>query len=82
MTTGERIQKQRKKKNFTQEQFAEMLGVTRQAVSKWESDQSLPEIDKIMALSDLFEVSTDYILKGVDSVSQVESKQPENTLSI
>lgn len=63
-TIEERIQELRKCKGLSQEQLADMLGVSRQAVSKWESGQSLPEIEKLMAMSALFEVTTDYILKG------------------
>jgi transcriptional regulator with XRE-family HTH domain len=64
MTIEERLQTLRKGKGLSQEQLAEVLGVSRQAVSKWESGQSLPEIEKLIAMSELFEVSADYILKG------------------
>ncbi|MCL2434208.1 MAG: helix-turn-helix domain-containing protein, partial [Clostridia bacterium] len=47
MTLGDRIQKLRKTKGWSQEQFAELLGVSRQAVSKWETDQASPEIENI-----------------------------------
>ncbi|HCC35217.1 MAG TPA: transcriptional regulator [Ruminococcaceae bacterium] len=60
----ERIQELRKNKGLSQEQLAELLGVSRQAVSKWESGQSLPEIEKLIAMSGLFGVTVDYILKG------------------
>jgi transcriptional regulator with XRE-family HTH domain len=64
MTIEERIQELRKCKGLSQEQLADALGVSRQAVSKWEGGQSLPELEKIIAMSSLFEVTTDYILKG------------------
>ena len=64
MTIEERIQELRKGKGLSQEQLADVLGVSRQAVSKWESGQSLPEIEKLLAMSELFEVTVDYILKG------------------
>lgn len=64
MTIEERIQELRKSKGLSQEQLAETLGVSRQAVSKWESGQSMPEVEKLLAMSSLFDVSTDYILKG------------------
>ena len=64
MDLGERIQEQRKKQNFTQDQLAEKLDVSRQAVSKWESGQSVPDVDKIVEMSGLFDVTTDYLLKG------------------
>ena len=62
MTTGEKIAKCRKEKNLTQGQLAEMLGVTRQAVSRWESDLAFPETDNLMKMSRLFGVSCDYLL--------------------
>ena len=64
MFIGERIQELRKTKGLSQEQLAEVLNVSRQAVSKWEGDQSLPEIEKLVEMSTLFGVSIDYILKG------------------
>ncbi len=67
MNISERIQELRKNKNLSQEQLAEILGVSRQAVSKWEGGQSLPEVEKLIAMSALFDVSTDYILKGEDA---------------
>ncbi|MGG7214299.1 helix-turn-helix domain-containing protein [Clostridium nigeriense] len=62
---SKRIQEQRKIKGLTQEQLAESLNVSRQAVSKWESNQSLPEIDRVILMSEIFNVSTDYLLKGI-----------------
>lgn len=53
----------RKKSGWSQEELAEKLGVTRQSVSKWEGAQSVPDIDKILQLSHLFGVTTDYLLK-------------------
>lgn len=63
MNLSVKIQELRKKKGLSQEQLADELGVSRQAVSKWESGQSAPEIDKIVLLSNFFGVTTDYILK-------------------
>lgn len=63
---SERIQEQRKLSGLTQEQLAEKLNVSRQSISKWESDQSLPEIDRIILMSEIFNISTDYLLKGVE----------------
>ena len=65
MNLSEKIQDLRKQNNLSQEQFAEKLNVSRQAVSKWESGQSIPDVDKIIAMSEIFEVSTDYLLKDV-----------------
>lgn len=62
MTTGEKITKCRKEKGLTQGQLAEELGVTRQAVSRWEGDLAFPETDTLMKMSRLFGVSCDYLL--------------------
>lgn len=56
----------RKKANLSQEQLADKLSVTRQAISKWESGQTMPEADKILLLSDIFNVTTDRLLKGTE----------------
>lgn len=63
MTTGEKISKLRKEKGLKQEELAERLGVTRQAVSRWESDLAFPETDKLVTMSKLFNCSVDYLLK-------------------
>ncbi len=69
-----RIQNLRKAKGISQEELADKVGVSRQAVSKWESGQSLPEIDKIILMSEFFNVTTDYLLKGTEApASQKES---------
>lgn len=62
MTTGEKIAKCRKDNGLTQEQLAEKLDVTRQAVSRWEGDLAFPETDTLMKMSRLFNVSCDYLL--------------------
>lgn len=63
MNISEKILHLRKANNLTQEQLAEQLDVSRQSVSKWESGQSSPESDKLTALSNIFNVTTDYLLK-------------------
>lgn len=63
MTLGEKISKQRKELNYTQEQIAEILGVSRQSISKWESDIAYPETEKLIELGKLFDCSMDYLLK-------------------
>lgn len=70
MTIGDRISMLRRSRDLSQEELAELCGVSRQAVSKWESEQSIPEIDKIMTLSEAFGVSTDYILKGIEPLGE------------
>ncbi len=62
MTTGEKIAALRKKKNLTQEQLAEILGVTRQSVSRWEMDVAFPETEKLIKLSKLLDCSIDFLL--------------------
>ena len=62
MTFGEKLSKLRKEYNYTQEQLADILGVTRQSISKWESDIAYPETEKLIKLGRLFECSMDYLL--------------------
>ena len=63
MLLSEKIMSLRKRNGWSQEELAQQLGVSRQSVSKWESMASMPDIQKIMAMSELFGVSTDYLLK-------------------
>ena len=63
MTLGEKLSRLRKENNYTQEQLADVLGVSRQSISKWESDITYPETDKLIRISDLFHCSLDYLLK-------------------
>lgn len=71
MDFSEELLTLRKANNLTQEQLAEKLDVSRQSVSKWESGQATPELDKIVALSAIFDVTTDYLLKSseIDDLS-------------
>lgn len=62
-----RLQQLRKQRGLSQEELAGQLGVSRQAVSKWESAQAQPELEKLLALSDFFQVSCDYLLKGKEA---------------
>ena len=63
MKLGEKIVKLRKERGLSQEALAEQIGTTRQAVSKWENDQGFPETEKLLQLSNVFEVSVDFLLK-------------------
>lgn len=63
MNLAEKIRELRKSRHLSQEQFAEKLGISRQSVSKWESGQATPELDKIVLLSEIFGVTTDSLLK-------------------
>lgn len=73
MTLGEKIVKQRKELNYTQEQLADILGVSRQSISKWESDIAYPETDKLIELRKLFDCSMDYLLR--DEVTEKSGVQ-------
>ena len=75
MTTGQRIAAKRKELELSQESLGEALGVSRQSIYKWESDTSLPDIDKLVALSRLFHVSVGWLL-GVEE-EQPEAPSPE-----
>ena len=74
MNIADRIQTLRKSKGISQEELADKVGVSRQAVSKWESEQSTPDIEKIILLSEYFGVTTDYLLKGIEPVSEGPDK--------
>ena len=63
MILAEKIIELRKKNGWSQEELAEKLHVSRQAVSKWEGAQSVPDLNKIISMADIFGVSTDYLLK-------------------
>lgn len=63
MALPEKLYALRKKSGLSQEQLAEALNVSRQAISKWESGSAMPESDKLLALSNYFGVSLDYLLK-------------------
>lgn len=63
MEFSERLLTLRKGMDLTQEQLAEKINVSRQSVSKWESGQAVPELEKIVALSEVFDVTIDYLLK-------------------
>lgn len=74
MNIADRIQNLRKQKGISQEELADKVGVSRQAVSKWESEQSVPDLDKVIILSEYFGVTTDYLLKGIETKSQGDGK--------
>lgn len=66
MTLGDKLSKLRKENNYTQEQLADLLGVSRQTVSKWENNIVYPETDKLIRISELFNCSLDYLLKDAE----------------
>jgi transcriptional regulator with XRE-family HTH domain len=75
MTTGEKLAKLRKENKYTQEQLAEVIGVSRQSISKWESDGAFPETEKLIILSRLYKCSIDYLLKEEIEEEKLEPKQ-------
>ncbi len=78
MTTGEKLIQLRKRECWTQDDLAEKLDVSRQSVSKWEGDLAAPAIDKLLELSRLYGVSTDYLLKDeLDLPDTAEEPAPE-----
>ena len=79
MALSEKIFTLRKQKGLSQEQLGEALGVSRQAVSKWESGQSLPDLDKLLALSRYFEVSTDSLLTDEEGAPPPVSRKGERS---
>lgn len=81
MTIGERIQQLRKAAGLSQEQLAEKLDVSRQSVSKWELNDAVPELTKVIALSELFEISTDELLRGKSDHSAMDREAPIETIA-
>ena len=79
MTMGERITALRKGRGMTQEQLAEKLSVSRQSVSKWELDQATPEVGCAVALCDLFGVSLDYLIRGMEVPPPAPEEKPAPT---
>lgn len=65
MTLGEKLARLRKARGMSQEQLAAALGVSRQAVSKWGLGEAVPDVSRVVAMSELFGVTTDYLLKDV-----------------
>jgi transcriptional regulator with XRE-family HTH domain len=64
LTIGEKISALRRQKGMSQKQLAEHLMISPQAVSRWEQDENMPDVDNILRLSGIFDVSTDYLLKN------------------
>lgn len=66
MRFGERLYQLRKEKNISQEELAELLDVSRQSISKWENDKAYPEMTRLLFMSDYFNVSLDYLMRGTE----------------
>ena len=82
MTLGNKITKLRKENNYTQEQLADLLEVTRQSISKWECDLVYPETDKLIKMSELFNCSLDYLLKDEIEEDNFDRRRPIFKLSL
>lgn len=78
MNMGEKILKMRKARGWSQEELAEQVGVTRQAISRWESGAVKPDADRIIAICDIFGVSADYLMRGLDTDAKVEPSPVSN----
>ena len=70
MMLQENLIRLRKQKGYSQEELAYQLGVSRQSVSKWESGSSIPELDRLVEISELYGVTLDELVKGESSIAQ------------
>lgn len=78
MILADKIAMLRKQKGWSQEDLAEQLGISRQSVSKWESGNSIPDLDKIVRMSGIFDVSTDFLLKDeIEEIIQPVQTEPD-----
>ena len=75
MTLGERLLQYRNRIHMSQEQLAEKIGVTRQTISKWETDQSTPDFNKIEPLCEIFHITPDELIKGESVTNKTEEKE-------
>ena len=82
MNISDRIQALRKSRGISQEQLADVLGVSRQAVSKWEAEQSSPDLERIVAMAEYFDVTTDYLLRGIEPARERKGRADARTLCI
>lgn len=82
MDLSSKIRMLRKKRGISQEQLAQLLDVSRQSVSRWEAGQTLPELEKVVLLSEVFEVTTDFLLKeNVDDEKPITPDQVKKIIS-
>ena len=79
MALSEKLYTLRRKSGLSQEQLAEQLNVSRQAISKWEAGQSIPESDKLLSISNHFNVSLDYLMKEDETQDTISEKEQINT---
>ncbi|MFT4471538.1 helix-turn-helix domain-containing protein [Arthrobacter sulfonylureivorans] len=76
MTLGEKLKAARKKAGLSQEELAKKLSVSRQAITKWENNKGIPDVENLKALSTLFDVSVDYLLSDADDLSAQIIREP------
>lgn len=74
MSIGTKLYELRKKKGLSQEEVADKLKVSRQTVSKWETDQSMPEFDKIVPICELYSITADELLTGIKKEEELEEE--------
>ncbi len=75
MTLGERLKEYRQTEGLSQEQLAESLNVSRQAITKWENDKGMPDIDNLIAISKMMRITLDDIVKGETEIAQKASEK-------
>lgn len=80
MTFGDKLSKLRKENNYTQEQLADILGVSRQSISKWESNIAYPETDKLIRISELFNCTLDHLLKDGEKRNAASPSNAESPI--
>ncbi|MFK4356499.1 helix-turn-helix domain-containing protein [Bacillus sp. RC92] len=81
MSLGQQLKKFRESQNLSQEDVAKKIGVTRQAVYKWENDKSYPDIDNLIILSEFYNVTLDNLIKGNDSFKKKIKIDDKNYVS-
>lgn len=90
MEIGPRIKEQRELKNWSQDELAEILNISRQSISKWELNKVYPSIDMLIKMSDLFDVSLDELIKGdkalkktiIETYQQPVSNQKDRPMNV
>ena len=80
MSFGENLKNVRKQRGVTQEELAEILGVSRQAISKWELDGGYPETEKLLVISKTLNISIDYLLNDVSVMEEKEKTEEKNVV--
>ena len=81
MTIGERLLKLRRERNLSQEELANVLDVSRQTVSKWETDQSMPDFDKIIPLCNYFGITSDELLTGNSNIQEAKQQNVKSNFA-